>query len=540
MRQTDTTPDAKRAHWVYIVDEYSEDKTSSDADALCVYSINYDSTNLTCYEDLVKGKKITVKGFLENYKSGSKLQPEVTYKGDVSVECVYLEKVEKTDAEKVAAAKAAVTLESTYTAGEVTLPATSNGASLSWAVTSGTNVTIDGTKMTITEPSADVDVKITVTISSGDVHEDKVIDIKVAKASTKGTLEDPYTAAEAKAIAEGLTAGAYLTENGNPKQVYVQGYITVLGSWDATNKRYGNSYIADDASASQANSLLVWSISAKDGSALENDGDIAQGDLVVLSGFIQNHSKSGAEISYSGSDNVNIVSKGPDNRTPEEKAQAALDKFTLADGATVTGNITVPEGVTISSDNTAVIDNTGKVNRPAEADGNATVTLTVSATVDGATKTKTVTVTVKALSTAVGQSASLAFSTATNTKNAADQMIFAKDGMTVTFDKGTATVDANNGNYLGADGNAAQLRAYQGGIVTIAFNGINKIVFTVDTYKNTYPTDLEATIKAAYPDATVTIDGVKVTVEFASAENEISFTMTKQVRMKSIDINPAD
>ena len=83
-----------RVGFVYIIDDYSEDKTSKSDGALMILSINYDDTNLTCFNDLKKGAKITVKGYIEKYikNSTSTPQPEVTYYKGNGITCEALEK----------------------------------------------------------------------------------------------------------------------------------------------------------------------------------------------------------------------------------------------------------------------------------------------------------------------------------------------------------------------------------------------------------------------------------------------------------------
>ncbi|MDE7440058.1 MAG: hypothetical protein K2N23_06090 [Clostridia bacterium] len=90
-----TSKGYNRVGFVYIVDEYSEDKTSKSEGALMILSINYDESNLTCYGDLKKGAKITVKGYIEKYIKNSTTapQPEVTYYKGNGITCEALENV---------------------------------------------------------------------------------------------------------------------------------------------------------------------------------------------------------------------------------------------------------------------------------------------------------------------------------------------------------------------------------------------------------------------------------------------------------------
>ena len=89
-----TSKGYNRVGFVYIVDDYSEDKTSKSDGALMILSINYDDTNLTCFNDLKKGAKITVKGYIEKYIKNSSTAPqaEVTYYNGNGITCEALEK----------------------------------------------------------------------------------------------------------------------------------------------------------------------------------------------------------------------------------------------------------------------------------------------------------------------------------------------------------------------------------------------------------------------------------------------------------------
>lgn len=84
-----------RVGFVWIADEYENGKDKTSADAVMVLSINYDATNLTCYGDLKKGAKITVKGYIEKYikNSTASPQPEVTYYKGTGITCEALEKL---------------------------------------------------------------------------------------------------------------------------------------------------------------------------------------------------------------------------------------------------------------------------------------------------------------------------------------------------------------------------------------------------------------------------------------------------------------
>lgn len=88
---------------------------------------------------------------------------------------------EATDADFVAMAKEELKLAETY-AIDFTLP-TSKYATVVWAVTEGTTITVDGVNATVTRGEEDQTVKLTATITSGEAVDTKEFTIKVPKAS---------------------------------------------------------------------------------------------------------------------------------------------------------------------------------------------------------------------------------------------------------------------------------------------------------------------------------------------------------------------
>ena len=108
-----------------------------------------------------------------------------------------------------------------------------------------------------------------------------------------------------------------------------------------------------------------------------------------------------------------------------------------------------------------------------------------------------------------------------------DQQVWAQNGVTVTNDKASSTNDVADYS------NPA--RFYKGSSLTVAFKGMKKIEFICNDYKETYPTDLNASISDS--NATVAVDGTKVTVTFANAVDTFTVaTLAGQVRMNSLTV----
>lgn len=249
-----------------------------------------------------------------------------------------------TDENKVAAAKASLDLATkNYTAvGSYDLPATNNGANISWAV-KGTseNVSIEGGKLKVnTMPSATTDVTLTATISSGDVTDTKDIAIKLVVISglvNNGTLEHPYTPTEAKAVAKQTLAEKETAEF----EVYVKGYVIEPGTYSSQFKNFDNMYIADtyaaDKTSSSPDALYVFR-PAPDGTYLTPDG-FTKGDLVTFKGKLQNYTADLQEL-VSGT----CVAREAAQRTDAEvvaDAKAAVD-LTKHHYVTVNEEVTLP------------------------------------------------------------------------------------------------------------------------------------------------------------------------------------------------------
>lgn len=400
--------------FIYIADEYGTGKTKDDSDVVMIASISYNADSLVkSVDDIVEGHCVTVKGYIQNYFAKNSTatatpQPEIsrwkdaggTYH-DVEVKSLV---DGRTDAQKIEDAKAAVTLGETYTPGEHTLPLESNGATLSWAVTSGDDVTINGATMTVTNPAAAHEVTVTVTISCGTATPDtKVFTFTVDKASEKGTEAQPYTVAEAKAILNALASGETHQVNGVDAQVYIHGFVTDPGTVSA----YGvnNVYIADTKEATQDNSALIYSINTNANLAAGEELDV--GDEITVLGFLKNY-KGTEEIADGMVGTIKtypvITSITKAILTDAQKVAKALSKVAATlPNVTITGDVDLPtttkvDGVTLtwSTEDTTYTVTDNKLNVAAlPTDADATVTLKVTATCNEATADKAVTVVVK-------------------------------------------------------------------------------------------------------------------------------------------------
>ena len=107
------------------------------------------------------------------------------------------------------------------------------------------------------------------------------------------------------------------------------------------------------------------------------------------------------------------------------------------------------------------------------------------------------------------------------------KQVWEQNGITVTNNKDKST--SNVADY------ANPARFYKSSQLIIAYPGMTKIVFNCNT--TSYATDLKTSI-GTVSGATVTVNGKAVTVEFASAVNSFTISLTGgQVRMDSLEVS---
>lgn len=203
---------------------------------------------------------------------------------------------EPTDAEKVAADKAALQLEETYTEN-FTLPTTGvNGSAITWAVTEGTAITVDGAAATVIRGAEDATVTLTATITCGEESDTKAFTVTVPAEGTAlpGTEEDPYTVAEAIEVTSALAADAYSTD-----KVYLVGVVESITKFDSGRSSY--TFLVKDPDGNQT--FTVYSC--------KTTAEITQiyvGDTVTCYGYLQNYGGHTLGMTYQGDDNPVFVS----------------------------------------------------------------------------------------------------------------------------------------------------------------------------------------------------------------------------------------
>lgn len=277
------------------------------------------------YETVKVGYTVTVTGELIDY-NGTK---EFTQGGTITE--IIAGEDNRTDAEKVAAAKAAVAglISNSYKAKTtVTLPVENNGAELTWACADGKGlVTVEGGKLTIVAlPEEATEVTLTVTIVCGDANDTAEVVITIYPAASlehAGTLEDPYTVEDALAITNALESNAYYSENGVATPVHVAGYVIVIGSYNSQYSNWTGVYIADSADANKADGIQVYRLN---NSTLIDSNTLTKGAYIVVYGYLQNFSGNTPEITYNGDTNVEVKAyELPENPPVENGTTLTFD-----------------------------------------------------------------------------------------------------------------------------------------------------------------------------------------------------------------------
>ena len=209
----------------------------------------------------------------------------ITYSGTpylipTSVDCFYnCSLPERSDAEKVAFEKDSLSLAGTISkGGEMDLPVSAvyGEVTVSWASDSELAV-VNGNKLNVTLPGATTTIKLTATLTCGEITETKEFEVKVLAA----VISD-------LSIADAIAKGDAMDHNTvTVEKYYITGTVTEI-----VNTTYGNLYIEDD----QGNRLYVYGTWSADGSqrfdAMETQPVV--GDVIKVLSVVGNYN--GAQL----------------------------------------------------------------------------------------------------------------------------------------------------------------------------------------------------------------------------------------------------
>lgn len=444
---------------LYIAKTYEEGKPTTAEDAFYVFRPTEDSTYLTA-SGLNVGDLVVFKGKLQNYKSSSAGEDDPTVPELVNGTCVSVTAaadLNKDDAAKVAAAKENVSLKDEYITGAtVNLPATLNGASLSWTTTSDA-VTLEGNTLTVKSTAANgTSVTLNVAISSGDVHDSTTVTFTV-KAVNYGTKDAPLTVAEANALAAAQCSD---TANAATQQVvYMTGKLITVPA-EKTNKDGEVYYQGLTLEGEDGSTMIVYTVNLRDGVAAP-----ALNDTLTVCGYIVNYV-------YVASGSTPTTNKGTIEFTSANNTNVYLEKNERGTSA-----ITVD----ITKENDA--DTATVTGIPATAVNGTTVTFTVTPN----TGKKVTTVKVGNKNLDAGEDGSYSFTVAgdtTITIETLSEKETPNSKATIDWTTGTNGAEASGGTYdkvtlaLDKGSNSNPPKYYSTGTAVRAY-GSNKLTFTV-------------------------------------------------------------
>lgn len=492
----------KNLNRVYIGDTAE----TTQADALYVYRIVSDEVYLTGADSIEVGDLVTLNGALEKYYETVELTYCNQVTPSINVTVLGIEKAgEKTDEQVLAAAQTALKLSVNYfsATGDYDLPADVDGVSVTWELDGGNNanVKVENGKLTVLnvpDPEASYTLKATLSYGSA-APVTKEFPIKVGKLTLThaGTQADPYTPAEAIAIAATVADGEYYSDENGVKGVYVKGKVVDVGSWSGGNfNNYNKIYLIAsedyrrEATKDTAGAILVYRI-ANDSRLTE--GCIHHGDELLLLCGIQNYGGTPELGTTQGaSDKVNattLVEYNPVELGPQDKVDDALKAVNATYDVTTDGEYTLPtptiDGVTFTwATDTKLPEgitfDVNKINVAALPENDVPIVFTLTATcgTEG-TGSKTVTVTVKKQGSAPQPGDGLLLTTETLFAGLSKQNSYAVFDGTHTVGSTTVTTDKV---MISTSNDYPDTLQFQKSNGTITLSGtFTKIVIVVDT-----------------------------------------------------------
>ena len=366
----------------------------------------------------------------------------------------------------------------------VTFYYTTNGSAPTTASTSGNSVIIDVAK-TVKVIAAKTGYK------NSSVAE-AAYTIAGGGSANDGSIEHPYTVAEALGIISGL---------GNNKktdsEVYVSGIISSVGSYNSTYHSV-TYFISDDGSST--NTVQIYSGKNIGNTDFSSNTEIAAGNQVVVHGYLYNYNGSTPEIyqnSYISSLNGTRYLTAPKvSTTPDNDNKKITVSWEAVDGAVsydITCGTQSKTGCTALTWEFTMADY-GTYEVQVTAKGGTGV-------VNGVSPVKSVTLTDPSSG---GSSVDVTFVAGTDTSSSTT---LSKDGVTCTITSGTFS---RTDNYRVYASNSMTISAPTGKTLT-------KVVFTIT--QNTFTVDT-----GTWTDGTKTWTGSSDSVTFTCSGGQVRIT----------------
>ena len=487
----------------------------------------------------------------------------------------------------VAADKAALELENTTVTENFTLPTEGsvNASAITWAVTEGEAIVIEGANATVVRPSysdGDATVVLTATITKGEIVDTKEFTLTVSKVEYNTHAEYVAAAVNTELTIQAVVvfkAGSYINlQDKEGKSYFIYGNVTnadvVVGNeikFKATKANYnglnqltfkelievvseGNVIEPKDVTEELTNSGLtvtgenqamyvtltakVKSVSGRSVKLLLGTREISFYDQTKnMPSFVV----AGATVKFTGTYAVNYENSqicvydvaGYEDATPDtDKVQIALDHLLTLFNEKYIQTTTVKlsplysdvvVSVTLNGTTTLAWDATTNTLTVTPGQELVEETLVVKVELNGISK-ESEEVTISSQIEAV-QTASLSFANkAQRTEYSTSKQVWVQNGITLTNDKAAST--SNVADY------ANPARFYASSKLTIAVEGnITEIVFTCNS--SSYATALKNSITGA----TVTVSGSKVTVTLdGTSSTFVIAKLSAQVRVNSLTV----
>ena len=364
----------------------------------------------------------------------------------------------------------------------------------------------------------------------------------------EGTQASPYDAAKAHNVAATLADGEKITG------VYVKGKITEITE---VSTSYGNAtyYITDETGAAK---FYVYRGYALGNVKFTSEDEIKVGDEVLVYGDLMNYKGNSPQLGQ-GNYIVELNSgsgEGGEEPEPEDPVDPSevqvvtvADFLAAAEDETVyelTGTITRIAIAYSSQYNNItyyIADETGETYVYRMSCEGVADPLSLSAgdeiTVQGKRSSyngvaqmaqggKYISHVDKEAPAPEAGTYTLDFSDVANrTSYSTDEQIWEQNGIRLTNNKASST--SNVADY------SAPARFYKSTSLKIEKEGMNKMVFLCNSYKDTYPTDLQNSVTDT--NATVTVDGQTATITFASSVDVFEIaTLAGQVRVDLLTV----
>ena len=345
-----------------------------------------------------------------------------------------------------------------------------------------------------------------------------------------GTVDDPFTVANALAATEALGEGKTASDYS-----YTKGIVSKV---DEISTDHGNAtyYISDDGTTAEQFYVFRGKYIGKTNFTDENQLQV--GDEVVVCGKLKNYKPQEGDAILELTDNY-IHSLKRNGAVAYAFNASVSSTSASSGGATVKVNVFGNVNWTAAATGGATLEKSSgdgyssfNVTIPAnETTSEKTYTVTVSTT--AAVSNSSITMTITQEAKGDGNQYVLDLTTATYSSASADQVVWDTPVMTITVNKAGASTNANN--YLGGSGTYTSSRFYKNSTVTFApKSGVTVSTMVCSATSTNYAT---AFASSTWSNATAVANEKVVTVTPANGANAMDVTIGGVCGFTQIVIN---